>query len=166
MEKLLNDLLPVLDIEHGCILSKQGDMTMVFQAELPEIFTLSDTQYGAFHQTWVKAIKMLPVGSVLQKQDWFIASRYAPDRSSPDASFLTQSSETFFTGRPFLDHSCYLMLTKKPQDRKVSSSLFSNLIRPSLVPAETLSSQALHDFLDSAGQFRRILEDSGFVKLR
>jgi len=166
MEKLLDDLLPVLDIEHGCILSKQGDITMVFQAELPEIFTLSDSQYGAFHQTWVKALKMLPIGSVFQKQDWFIDSRYSPDLTRSDASFLSRSSEDFFTGRPFLDHNCYIMLTKKPLDRKLSSSLFSNLIRPSLVPAETLSTQSLHDFLDSAGQFRRILEDSGFVKLR
>lgn len=166
MEKLLDDLLPVLDIEHGCILSKQGDMTMVFQAELPEIFTLSDPQYGAFHQTWVKALRMLPVGSVFQKQDWFIDSRYCPNLTRTDASFLSRSSEVFFSGRPFLDHSCYIMLTKKPQDRKLSSSLFSNLIRPSLVPQQTLSTQSLHDFLDSAGQFRRILEDSGFAKLR
>lgn len=166
MEKLLDDLLPILDVEHGCILSKQGDMTVIFQTELPEIFTLSDPQYGAFHQTWVKALRMLPVGSVFQKQDWFIARKHSPDLDRPAASFLSQSSELFFSGRPFLDHSCYIMLTKKPQDRKVSSSLFSNLIRPSLVPADTISSQALHDFLDSAGQFRRIMEDSGFVKLR
>ncbi|WP_159477700.1 TraG family conjugative transposon ATPase [Dyadobacter sp. 3J3] len=166
MEKLLDDLLPILDIEHGCILSKQGDMTMVFEAELPEIFTLSDPQYGAFHQTWVKALKMLPVGSVFQKQDWFIDSRYSPDSTKTGSSFLSRSSEVFFTGRPFLDHKCYIMLTKKPFDRKLSSSMFSNLIRPSLVPQQSLSTQSLHDFLDSAGQFRRILEDSGFVKLR
>jgi conjugation system TraG family ATPase len=166
MEKLLDDLLPILDVEHDCILSKLGDMTMVFQAELPEIFTLSDPQYGAFHQTWVKAIKMLPVGSVFQKQDWFVSSGYTPDLNRTGSSFLSRSSDIFFKGRPFLDHSCYIMLTKKPHDRKLSSSLFSNLVRPSLVPADTLSSQALHDFLDSAGQFRRIMEDSGFVKLR
>jgi hypothetical protein len=43
MEKLLDDLIPIMDVEHDCILSKQGDITVVFQADLPEIFTLSDT---------------------------------------------------------------------------------------------------------------------------
>ncbi|MBA2761640.1 MAG: TraG family conjugative transposon ATPase, partial [Segetibacter sp.] len=67
--------------------------------------------------------------------------------------------------RPFLHHSCYILLTKKPAGRKLSSSLFSNLFRKSIVPQQTLKPQLLRDFSDSAGQFKRILEDSGFVKL-
>lgn len=165
MEKQLNEILPILGVEHDCILSKQGDITLVFRAELLEIFTLSDQEYEAFHQTWVKAIKVLPKLSVFHKQDWFIDSRYKPDFTKDDVSFLTQSSERFFNERPFLDHSCYILLTKKPTGRKLSSSLFSNLLRKSIVPEQTLKPQLLQDFLDSAGQFKRILEDSGFVKL-
>lgn len=165
MEKQLHEILPILGVEHDCILSKQGDITIVFRAELPEIFTLSDQEYEAFHQAWVKAIKVLPKLSVFHKQDWFIDSKYKPDFTKDDVSFLTQSSERFFTERPFLDHSCYIMLTKKPTGRKLSSSLFSNLLRKSIVPEQTLKPQLLQDFLDSAGQFKRILEDSGFVQL-
>ena len=58
------------------------------------------------------------------------------------------------------------MLTKKPANRKSGSSLFSNLVRRSIVPEETLKPQLLQDFLDSAGQFEKILKDSGFVELR
>ena len=165
MEKQLNEILPILGVEHDCILSKQGDITLVFKAELPEIFTLSDQEYEAFHQAWVKAIKVLPKLSVFHKQDWFIDSKYKPDFTKDDVSFLTQSSERFFNERPFLDHSCYILLTKKPTGRKASSSLFSNLIRRSIVPEQTLKPQLLQDFLDSAGQFKRILEDCGFVQL-
>lgn len=57
------------------------------------------------------------------------------------------------------------MLTKKPSGRKNSSSLFSNLLRRSIVPEETLNTQLLQDFIDCTGQFKRIMEDSGFVKL-
>ncbi len=57
------------------------------------------------------------------------------------------------------------MITKKPAGRKNSSSLFSNLIRNSIAPEETLKAQLLQDFIDSTGQFKRIMEDSGFVKL-
>jgi conjugation system TraG family ATPase len=165
MEKLLDDILPIMGVEHDCILSGQGDVTIVFRAELPEIFTLSDQEYEAFHQAWVKAIKILPKFSVFHKQDWFIDSKHQPDFTKEDTSFLTRSSERFFNERPFLEHTCYILLTKKPAGRKPSSSLFSNLLRKSIVPEETLKPQLLQDFLDSAGQFKRILEDSGFVKL-
>lgn len=165
MEKLLDELLPILDIEHGCILSTQGDMTLVFQVSLPEIFSLSDQEYEALHQSWIKALKMLPAHSVFHKQDWFLESRYTAHFKEDESSFLSRSSERFFHERPYLDHTCYIMLTRKPSGRKLSSSLFSNLLRPNLVPSETLSKQVLHDFLSSAGQFKRVLEDSGFVKL-
>lgn len=165
MEKSIDDILPIMDVEHDCILSKQGDVTVVFKAELPEIFTLSDQEYEAFHQAWLKAIKLLPKFSVFHKQDWFIDSQFRANFSKEDTSFLTQSSERFFNERPFLDHSCYILLTKKPAGRKTSTSLFSNLIRCSIVPEETVNAELRQEFIDSTGQFRRVLEDSGFVKL-
>jgi conjugation system TraG family ATPase len=165
MEKRMEDLLPIMAVEHDCILSKQGDVTVVFKAELPEIFTLSDQEYEAFHQSWIKAIKVLPKFCVFHKQDWFLEKSHKADFTSDDSSFLTRSSERFFNERPFLDHSCYIMLTKKPLGRKNSSSLFSNLLRRSIVPEETLKAQLLQDFIDCTGQFKRIMEDSGFVKL-
>ncbi len=165
MEKRMEDLLPIMAVEHDCILSKQGDVTVVFKAELPEIFTLSDQEYEAFHQSWIKAIKVLPKFCVFHKQDWFLEKSHKADFASDDISFLTRSSERFFNERPFLDHSCYIMLTKKPQGRKNSSSLFSNLLRRSIVPEETLKAQLLQDFIDCTGQFKRIMEDGGFVKL-
>lgn len=161
----MNEVLPILGVEHNCILSKQGDITVAFRAELPEIFTLSDHEYEAFHQSWIKAIKVLPKLSVFHKQDWFIDSKYKPDFSKEDTSFLTRSSDRYFNERPFLKHSCYILLTKKPAGRKQSTSLFSNLLRRSIIPDHTLKPQMLQDFLDSVGQFKRILEDSGFIKL-
>ena len=165
MEKRMEEQLPVMAVEHDCILSKQGDVTIVFKAELPEIFTLSDQEYEAFHQSWIKALKVLPKFCVFHKQDWFLESAYRADFSSEDSSFLTRSSERFFNERPFLDHSCYIMLTKKPAGRRNATSLFSNLLRSSIVPEETLKPQLLQDFADTCGQFKRIMEDSGFIKL-
>ncbi|MGN4147445.1 TraG family conjugative transposon ATPase [Flavobacterium johnsoniae] len=165
MEKRMEEQLPVMAVEHDCILSKQGDVTIVFKAELPEIFTLSDQEYEAFHQLWIKALKVLPKFCVFHKQDWFLENAYRADFSSEDSSFLTRSSERFFNERPFLDHSCYIMLTKKPAGRRNATSLFSNLLRSSIVPEETLKPQLLQDFADTCGQFKRIMEDSGFIKL-
>jgi conjugation system TraG family ATPase len=165
METLMDDLMPVLDCSEDCFLSRQGDMTIGYKVILPEIFTLSDQQYEAFHQAWVKALKMLPAGSVCHKQDWFLKSKYQADFDKNSDSFLSHSSERFFHERPFLDHSCYIFLTRRPNGRKPSSSLVSNLFRPGLFPKDVLSAQALQEFRSSAGQFKRIMEDSGFVKM-
>ncbi len=72
MEKWLKNISPIMDVEHDCILSKQGDISIVFKVTLPEIFTQSDEDYEALHQGLVKAIKVLPKHSVFHKQDWFI----------------------------------------------------------------------------------------------
>lgn len=166
MEKWLKDVFPLKGIEQDCIISKMGDFTVVFEATLPEIFTLSDQEYESFHQALIKAIKVLPKNSVFHKQDWFTDQKHRPDFIKAGDSFLTRSSERFFNERPYLDHRCYIFLTKKPVNRKVSTSLFSTLLRSSFVSEELLKPQALQDFQDSCGQFKRILEDSGFVKLK
>lgn len=165
MEVMMDERMPIMDVEHDCILSKQGDITVVFKVELPEIFTMSDADYESFHQVWIKAMKVLPKFTVLHKQDWFIESKFKADFTKEDTSFLSRSSERFFNERPFLDHSCYIFLTKKPQGRRSSTSLFSNLLKRSIVPDEALKLSALQDFLDACGQFAHILQDSGFVKL-
>lgn len=159
-------LFPIWKVENDCILSKQGDATIAFEATLPEIFTLSDQEYEAFHQILVKAIKILPNQTVFHKQDWFVARKHKPDFETDDFSFLSRSSERFFNERPYLDHQCYIMLTRKAANRKTSSSIFSNLIRPSIVPDSTLNPQRMQEFFDGVGQFERILKDSGFVRLR
>lgn len=165
MEKQIKDILPIFGVEHDCILSKQGDVTIAYEVELPELFTLSDQEYETLHQSLIRAIKVLPSGTVFHKQDWFTESKQAADFSAIGISFLSRASERFFNERPYLDHQCYIMLTKKPAGRKPGSSLFSNLLRRSIVPEQTLKPQLLQDFLDNAGQFERILSDSGLMKL-
>lgn len=163
--KKLNEILPVYSIENNAILSKMGDVTVVFEVQLPELFTMSNDEYEAFHHAWIKAIKILPVNSVLHKQDWFTEVKYRPSFIQEDNSFLTRSSDRFFNERPYLDHRCYIMLTKKPANRKLGSSIFSSLLRRTIVPEETLQPKHFHDFMNNIGQFQKIISDSGFVSM-
>jgi conjugation system TraG family ATPase len=163
--KELADILPIYGVENDAILSKAGDTTIVFKVELPELFTMSNDEYEAFHHAWIKAIKVLPVHSVLYKQDWFTKAKYKADFQNKDNSFLSRSSERFFNERPYLDHECYIMLTKKPANRKASSSVFSSLLRRTIVPEETLKPKHFQEFLNHAGQFEKILTDSGFITM-
>jgi len=164
MKEAIN-ILPIYKVEHSCILSYSGDITIAYQAILPEIFSLSDRDYEAYHQSWVKAIKLLPADSIFHKQDWFLSENFKPDFLKAGPAFLSRSSERFFNERAYTQHSCYIFLTKKPAGRKPSSSALSNILRKSLVPAQTIDSVLVADFLDKAGQFERILHDAGFVSL-
>ncbi|MBN8719573.1 MAG: TraG family conjugative transposon ATPase [Sediminibacterium magnilacihabitans] len=163
--KNLQDILPLYGVEQDMILSKMGDLTICYQLELPEIFTLSNAEYEAFHQTWVKAGKVLPEGCVLHKQDWYVQERFAGDFEK-DHSFLPLSSERFFHERPYLAHQCYLMLTLRPRNRKSASSLGSTLLRKHIVPVETIDPAFAKTFEGICSQFVRLLCDSGFVAVK
>lgn len=160
----LSSLLPLYKIENDMILSKQGDTTLVFELILPEIFTLSNDQHEQLHQAWIKAIKLLSKHSVLHKQDYFFKDKYAADFDKE--SFLSRSSEAFFNERPFLNHKCYLMLTRKAAGRKLSTSLMSNLLRKRMTPSSNTDAKGLHEFLDTVGQFERVISDTGLIKFK
>lgn len=162
----LEEILPVYKVEQDCILSKQGDITLAYEVTLPEIFTLSTQDYEALHHSLIKAIKVLPKNTVFHKQDWYMDHQYCADFSKENMPFLSIASERFFHERPYLEHRCYIMLTRKANDRKASSSLHSNLLRKSFLPPEAVQHEIWDDLLDSAGQFERILHDSGYIKLK
>jgi len=161
VDKWLADISPVMDVEHDCILSTQGDITVVYEAALPEIFTRSADELEALHQAWIKAIRLLPKDSVLHQQDWFISNSYHASGNFDKASFLNRSAASHFKGRSYLEHRCFVMITKKAVGRKSATSILSTLIRPRLVPEQTLNPLALQELEDKAGQFEKILRDAG-----
>jgi conjugation system TraG family ATPase len=161
----LESKFPLLSVENGCIVSKDADITIAFQVELPELFTVTSTEYDAIHSAWNKAIRVLPNFSIVHKQDWFIKEDYTPEIQKEDLSFLSRSFERHFNERPFLNHTCYLFLTKTTKERSRTQSNFSTLCRGFIVPKEIQDKEAVTKFLESVGQFERIMNDSGFIKL-
>jgi len=155
---------PLLAVEHGCIISKDADITVAFRVDLPELFTVTSAEYEAIHAAWVKAVKVLPNYTVVHKQDWFVSEKYRPDTGDGDMSFLSRSYERHFNERPFLSHSCYLFLTKTTKDRMRMQSNFSSLCRGNIIPKE-VDKETTIKFLESVGQFEKIVNDSGFVTL-
>ena len=80
---------PLLAVENGCIVSKDGDITVAFRVELPELFTVTRAEYEAIHSAWYKAVKVLPGYSIVHKQDFFITENYQPDTEKDGLSFLS-----------------------------------------------------------------------------
>jgi conjugation system TraG family ATPase len=160
-----NDIFPIFKVEQGCVVSMQGDISVVYRLTLPEIFTLSESDYEGYHRAWVKAIRVLPKQSILHKMDWFVREGFKADFDRAGESFLGRNSERFFAERQGLAHECFVVLTKKPVGSKLSSSVYSNILRKRIVPSQVLDERLKGDFLDACGQFERILSDSGFVGL-
>ena len=161
----LESKFPLLSVEHGCIVSKDADITVGFRVELPELYTVTSTEYEAIHSTWVKAMKVLPDYCIVHKQDIFIRETYQPDTDREDMSFLSRSFERHFNERPYLNHYCYLFLTKTTKERSRTQSNFSTLCRGFIVPKEIKDREAVSKFLESVGQFASILNESGYIRL-
>lgn len=49
----LESKFPVMAVEHGCIVSKDADITVAFRVTLPEVFSVSSAEYEAMHATAV-----------------------------------------------------------------------------------------------------------------
>ncbi|WP_227742566.1 TraG family conjugative transposon ATPase [Parabacteroides distasonis] len=91
---------------------------------------------------------------------------YRSKSDGEEQSFLTRSYELHFNERPYLNHRCYLFLTKTTRERSRQRSDFSTLCRGFLLPREITDKDTAARFLESVEQFERIMNDSGHIRLR
>ncbi|NWL02509.1 conjugal transfer protein TraG [Flavobacterium collinsii] len=161
----LESRFPLLAVEQNCIISKDADITSCFAVSLPELFTAGSAEYEAIHSAFHKAVKTLPDFTVVHKQDWYIKENYSADMEQ-EQSFLDRSYKRHFNERPFLNHWCYLFLTKTTKERMRMQSNFSSLCRGTLVSKEIRDGTNISRFMDCVAQFERIVNDSGLVMLK
>lgn len=161
----LESRFPLLAVENHCIISKEADITACFRVQLPELFTVASAEYEAIHAAWFKAIKTLPDFTVVHKQDWFIKENYEPDLAQDGMSFLAKNYQLHFNERPFLNHYCYLFITKTTKERMRMQSDFSSLCKGVLIPKEMRDKETMFRFMEAVAQFERIVNDSGLVQL-
>jgi len=162
----LESKFPILAIEQDCLLTKEADISVGFEVQLPELFTISGEDYEILHSLWHKAIKVLPQYTVIHKQDWFIKEQYEPELQGENLSFLTHSYEKHFNERPFLNHRCYLFITQTTKNRMRAQSNFSSLCKGNFLPKELTNREHATQFLEAVAQLERILNDSNLIKLR
>jgi len=161
----LESKFPILAIEQDCLLTKEADISVGFEVQLPELFTISGEDYEILHSLWHKAIKVLPQYTVIHKQDWFIKEQYEPELQGENLSFLSHSYEKHFNERPFLNHRCYLFITQTTKNRMRAQSNFSSLCKGNFLPKELTNREHATQFLEAVAQLERILNDSNLIKL-
>ena len=72
--KKFEEIYPIFRIDEatGVIISVNCDLTIAFEVTHPEIFTSSDGEIDNLTEAYVSAIKTLPVGYLMHKQDWYV----------------------------------------------------------------------------------------------
>ena len=54
----LESRFPLLSVEHGCIVSKDADITAAFEVELPEVYTVTAEEYAVTEAGVLKRISI------------------------------------------------------------------------------------------------------------
>ena len=104
---------PIADIKDNIIFANNGNVVLCYKGNLPEIYSLSSTDLEDMHGAWFQALKSLPIGTVVHKQDIYLKKSYSSEQL-PNNTFLERATHDHFKGREYIEHQCYLffILTK------------------------------------------------------
>jgi len=98
---------PIVDIQDNVVFANNGNIILCYKCTLPEIYSLSEKDFDDLHSAWFQAIKSLPTGSVIHKQDIYLKKSYCSEKL-PNNTFLAKSTYNHFMGREFIEHSCHI----------------------------------------------------------
>ena len=158
----LEESLPLLCWENGCLVSKSGDITVAYELQLPPVFSLGTDDFDRLHQMWVRALRSLPDETIVHKQDFFLERRVSLDEKEAD-SFLQNASNRFFNGRNYLQHKTFLYITQSSGRQMATTSLTAMLCRKQIVCEESLDASHHRQFMDSTARFAHILSENGLT---
>ena len=118
---------PIADIQDNIVFANNGNVVVCFKGNLPEIYSLSEKDFEDIHGAWFQALKSLPVGTVVHKQDVYLKKSYSSEEL-PSKSFLEKATHNHFKGRGYIEHQCYLffILTK---NKALNNSKYVNPFR-------------------------------------
>ncbi|WP_142784106.1 TraG family conjugative transposon ATPase [Changchengzhania lutea] len=104
---------PIVDIQDHIVFANNGNVVLCYEGNLPEIYSLSEKDFEDMHGAWFQALKSLPIGTVVHKQDIYLKKSYTSEKL-PNTTFLEKATHEHFKGRGHIEHKCYLffILTK------------------------------------------------------
>jgi conjugation system TraG family ATPase len=130
--KNLEEVLPVLGFNGDVQISNNLDLTIGLRLHLPEVLSCSTEKLYMLHDTFQRVINLLPAGSFLHKQDYFlvrefnVCSQKEPlTRVNPGS--LNESYLEHFKGRKYLSHECFLFVSL------LNRGLLKNYLESSLI---------------------------------
>lgn len=101
---------PIVDIEQNRVLANNGNIAYAYKVELPEIYSLSEADFEELHGQWFQALKSLPIGTLVHKQDIYQKVSYDAGELR-GSSFLAKATRNYFEGREHLSHESLIFLS-------------------------------------------------------
>lgn len=96
-------------ITDNCIISKSGDIAVVFGVIDPEVYSLSSEDMNYRHNEYVRAFSHISNGYI-QRQDVYLEERFSASMM-PRGSFISEAEYSYFDGRECLGHFTLLSFT-------------------------------------------------------
>ena len=123
----LSDYRPIADIQGNIIFANNGNVVFGYKGNLPEIYSQSEKDFEDVHGAWFQALKSLPIGTVVHKQDVYLKKSYTAEQL-PNSTFLEKATHAYFKGRAYMEHESFLffILTK---NKALNNSKYVNPFR-------------------------------------
>ncbi|WP_339714639.1 TraG family conjugative transposon ATPase [uncultured Kriegella sp.] len=142
---------PIADIQDNIVFANNGNVVLCYEGNLPEIYSLSASDFEDMHGAWFQALKSLPFGTVVHKQDIYLKKSYSSEQL-PNKTFLEKATHEHFKGRGHIEHKCYLffILTK---NKALNNPKYVN-------PFRKVSKGIVQDLDDNIKSFANSVNDS------
>ena len=147
----LSTFHPIIEIRENLIFANNGNLVLCFKTDLPEVYSLAEKDLEDLHGIWFQALRSLPEGFVIHKQDIYQKRKFSPQKL-PRKSFLERATHDYFQGRRYLEHESYLFFIW-PKNKALNSTGYINPFRktPGKIPKE---------LEEGAQDFKRVVNDT------
>ena len=147
----LSTYQPIGDIQDNILFANNGNVVVCYKGNLPEIYSLSEKDFEDMHSAWFQALKSLPVGTVVHKQDVYLKKHYTSEQLS-NKTFLEKATHDHFKGREYIDHKCYLFFTLT-KNKALNNPKYVN-------PFRKVSKGIIQELDDNVQRFINAVSDS------
>ena len=149
---------PIADIQENVIFANNGNVVLCYAGNLPEIYSLSETDFEDIHGAWFQAIKSLPTGCVVHKQDIYLKRNFSSE-NLPNKTFLEKATHKHFMGREYMKHKCYLffILTK---NKALNNSKYINPFKKVTKTIVPEMDDAIHSFVGAVSDSVSFINNS------
>ena len=112
--KPIEKSLPILGFNGDIIISNNIDMGFGLRLFLPELLSCSSEHLYMLHDTFQRAVNLLPENTLLHKQDFFFVEHFNPDKKGKGMKKKNSLDRNYlghFEKRPYLKHECYVYVS-------------------------------------------------------
>ena len=158
----LEEVIPVMAVKDGCIISRRGEVTVGWEVTLPTMYGISEEEYDDIIGSYASSMRILPLWTVVHRQDVYTYGEY---HAKPSEGYLRQSYENHFDGRKYLKHRQFLYVTMSSKG-SVTKSHSTTAAFGIKYNAKTPSFNEVRAFVSKAEEFAIALSSSGRMALR